>query len=327
MRSTMKLLQIDEPGRAVWREVPRPTPRPGEVLVKVSGVTTCPNWDLHVMEGRPMFADRPLSYPYVPGEPGHEAVGEIVDTGRDVDGLSVGTRVVTWRDPGGRRQGCYAQYAPIAAEDVLPVPEDLPDEAIASLELAMCVQVSFDQLIDRTGIRGKRVGISGLGPSGLIAVQMAKAYGAAEVVGIDPLAPRRALARELGADLAMSPGAAAFPPGRSGEAALDTGLDTTGLKPSIEYLIQRTKESVAIFGVLREHVGFGPEHWWGGFALLGYGTHNRGAAERALALVEDRSVCLAPLVTHTLPFTRYEEGLELLRRKEAIKVLFTAWVD
>lgn len=328
MSSTMNILQIDKPGRVTWREVDRPAPLPGEVLVKVSAVTTCTNWDLHIMSGRPMFADRPLSYPYVPGEPGHEAVGEIVARGRGVDGLSPGTRVVVWRDPGGRRQGCYAEYVPVRAEDVLSAPPDLPDEALASMELGMCVQVSFDQLLARDGVRGRRIGISGLGASGLIAVQMAKAYGATEVVGIDPKAERRALALELGADRVLSADDVdAFPPERFHEASLDSALDTTGLKSSIEFLIERTNETVAIFGVLREFVGFGPDHWWGGFALLGYGRHNRGAAERALALVREGSVHLQPLVTHILPVTEYEAGIELLRRQEAIKVLFTIRED
>lgn len=323
--STMKLLQIDAPGRAVWREVPRPEPQTGEVLLKVSGVTTCPQWDLHIMDGEPMFTDRPLSYPYVPGEPGHEVVGTVAAVGDGVAGLSVGTRVATWRDPGGRRQGCYAQYASVAADHVLPVPKDFSDDALASLELAMCVQVSFDQLIARGGMHGKRVGVSGLGSSGLIAVQMAKAYGAREVVAIDPLAERRSLARSLGADVALAPDPDAFPAGRTGGRALDAAVDTTGLKRAIEFLVERTNETVVIFGVLREHVGFGPEHWWGGFALLGYGEHNRGAAERALALVEQGTLQLAPLVTHTLPLARYHEGIELLRQKDAVKVLFRPW--
>lgn len=325
MSPTMKVLHIEEPGRAVWREGPRPDPQPGEVLLRVSGVTTCPHWDLHILGGEPMFADRPLEYPYVPGEPGHEVVGEVVAVGEGVEGLPVGTRVATWRDPGGRRQGCYAQYAPVEADHVLAVPTDLPDAALAPLELAMCVQVSFDQLAARDGVRGKRVGISGLGPAGLIAVQMAKAYGAREVVAIDPLEGRRDLGQALGADVTLAPDDDAFPAGRSGAAALDTGLDTTGLKRAIESLIERTNETVAIFGVLREHVGFGPEHWWGGFALLGYGAHNRGAAERALALVREGALRLAPLVTHTLPLTRYREGVDLLRSKEAMKVLFQPW--
>lgn len=320
---TMKLLQVEAPGQAVWREAPRPDPAPGEVLLKVSGVTTCPHWDLHVLSGEPMFADRPFAYPYVPGEPGHEAVGEVAALGEGVEGLAVGQRVAVWRDPGGRRHGCYAQYAPVAAEHVLPVPDDLPDAALAPLELAMCVQVSFDQLAARGGLQGKRVGIGGLGPAGLIAVQMAKAYGAREVVAFDLLPVRCALARDLGADVAVHPDEAAFD--RHGDDALDTGLDTTGLKVTIEDLMRRTRSTVAIFGVLREEVAFGPEHWWGDFALLGYGAHNRGAAERALALVEAGSLRLAPLVTHTLPLSRYHEGVDLLRRKDAIKVLFQPW--
>ena len=297
---------------------------PGEVLLKVSAVSTCPQWDLHIMGGEPMFAGRPLRYPYVPGEPGHEAVGVVVAVGEGVAAPAVGTRVATWRDPGGRRQGCYAEFVAVEAEHVLAVPEHLSDADLAPLELAMCVQVSFDQLLERGGIQGKRVGICGLGPAGLIAVQMARAYGAREVVALDPLEDRRTLALALGADEAFAPDADAFPAGRTGALAVDTGLDTTGLKGAIEFLIARTNETVAIFGVLREHVGFGPEHWWGGFALLGYGEHNRGAAERALALVTAGTLRLAPLVTHTLPMSRYAEGVELLLRKEAIKVLFTA---
>ena len=323
----MKVLQIEQPGRAVWRDAPLPAPASGEVLLKVSGVTTCPHWDLHVLDGEPMFADRPMAYPYIPGEPGHEVVGEVMAVGEEVTELAVGMRVAAWRDPGGRRQGCYAQYVAVDAEHVIPVSGDLEDADLASLELAMCVQVSFDQLIERGGIRSKRVGISGLGPAGLIAVQMAKAYGAREVVAIDPLEKRRALGQALGADEVLPPEAAHFPAGRTSSMACDVGLDTTGLKTAIEFLIERTDETVAIFGVLREHVGFGPEHWWGGFALLGYGEHNRGAAERALSLVEDGTLRLAPLVTHTLPLNRYHEGVELLRRKEAIKVLFKPWTD
>ncbi len=321
--STMKLLQIDAPGQPVWRDGPRPEPQPGEVLLKVSAVSTCPHWDLHILGGEPMFADRPLAYPYVPGEPGHEVVGEVVVLGEGIDMLAVGTRVAAWRDPGGRRQGCYAEYVAVDADHVLPVSDELSDADLAPLELAMCVQVSFDQLIARDGICGKRVGIGGLGPAGLIAVQMAKAYGAREVVAIDPLPERRALGSALGADEVLPPDASAFPASRDGAWSFDTGLDTTGLKGAIEFLVGRTNETVAIFGVLREHVGFGPEHWWGGFALLGYGEHNRGAAERALALVTAGSLRLAPLITHALPMSRYAEGVDLLRRKEAIKVLFT----
>ena len=39
----------------------------------------------------------------------------------------------------------------------------------------------------------------------------------------------------------------------------------------------------------------------------------------------DGKLALAPLATHTLPLTRYAEGVQLLRRKEALKIRFDPW--
>lgn len=318
----MNLLHIEAPGRAVWREAPMPEPGAGEVLVKIIGVTTCPHWDLHLMDGIPMFPDRPLTYPYTPGEPGHEAMGEIVALGDGVADFTVGMKVAAWRDPGGRRQGCYAEYAALEAAHLLPIPDTLAPAQIAALELAMCVQGSLNQLREIGGVQDRHVAVAGLGPAGLIAVQMARAYGAARITAIDPLPQRRALALNGGADEAVAPDAASLPQHRTAPEAFYTALDTTGLKVSIEALMQRTRRAVAIFGVLRETVDFGPAHWWGGFSLMGYGTHTREQAEQALDLILAGRLDLTPLVTHHLPLTAYAEGVALLRRKEAVKVLF-----
>jgi threonine dehydrogenase-like Zn-dependent dehydrogenase len=320
----MKQLQILEPGVVVWADASVPQPQAGQVLVKVLGVTTCPHWDLHLMSGEPMFPGRPLAYPYTPGQPGHEAMGEIVSLGPGVDGPLPGARVAAWRDPGHQNPGCYAQYVCLDADHVIETPAHLEPQAIAPLELAMCVQVSFDQLLQLNVVRDARFGVSGLGPAGLVAVQMARAYGAREVLGIDPLPERRALAVQLGADVVMPPDAGAFPEGRSGLDALDAAIDCTGLKVSIEFLMDRTRQAVAVFGVLREDVVYRARHW-GGLSLLGYGQHNRPAAERALELVRRGQLYLSPLVTHLLPFACYEEGVELLRAKQAIKVCFLPW--
>ena len=327
MQGTMQTLQIVAPGDARWESTSIPVPGEGEVLMRVESVTTCPHWDLHIMSGEPMFPEQPLSYPYAPGQPGHEAMGTVAALGPGIAALAVGDRVAAWKDPGHTRPGCYAQYVVMAAEHLLKVPADIEPAAVTSLELAMCVQVSFDQLQKVDAVQGKRVGVSGLGPAGLIAVQMAQAYGASEVVGIDPLAERRALARQLGADRAIAPDDLSLPAGRLAVTALDAAIDCTGLKPSIEYLMARTNEVVTIFGVLREEVAFGRPHVRGGFMLMGYAGHNRQAAERALGLVLEGKLNLAPLATHCLPFTHYAEGVDLLRRKEAIKIRFDPWAS
>jgi threonine dehydrogenase-like Zn-dependent dehydrogenase len=321
---TMRALQIIEPGAASVIEVPVPQPAHDEVLVRIEAVATCPHWDIHVFSGEPMFVDRPLQYPYVVGEPGHEAVGDVVAIGSNVTTLRVGDRVAAWRDPGGRSQGCYAQFVCLAADDVLAVPVDLRAESLASLELAMCVQVSVDQLVEIDAVRGQRVVVGGLGPAGLVAVQLLRFAGAAEVMAIEPDSARSSLALELGAHEVLAPGD--LPPAnRFAPTAWHAALDTTGLKVSIEALSARTKRAVAIFGVLREAVYFGPEHWWGGFSLMGYGEHNRASARRALDAIRTANLDLAPLNSRRFPLDRYVDAVGLLRTREALKVLFDPW--
>jgi threonine dehydrogenase-like Zn-dependent dehydrogenase len=323
----MKSLQIVAPGQPAWTDVPVPRPGPGEALVKVEGVTTCPHWDMHLMDGVPMFAGRDFTYPFTPGQPGHEAVGEVTALGTGVEGLEVGDRVAAFRDMGNQRPGFYAHFNAFPAEALIRVPRSLPAAAIAPLELAMCVQVSFDQLVPFDAVEGKRFGIAGLGPAGLIALQLARAYGAAEVVGFDPLPARRELAASLGADRVLAPDSDAFAAGRQNADALDAAIDCTGFKSAIQYLMDRTRQVVTIFGVLRETIEYEAHHRSGGLALLGYANHNRGAAERALAQIEAGRLDLSPLVSRTLPLSRYAEGVQALRDKEAVKILFEPWSE
>ncbi len=74
-------------------------------------------------------------------------------------------------------KGAYAQYVLHSAEDLIRVPEHLSNEGLASLELSMCVGTVFRMLAQMDAIRGQCFGVSGLGPAGLIAVQMARAGG------------------------------------------------------------------------------------------------------------------------------------------------------
>jgi threonine dehydrogenase-like Zn-dependent dehydrogenase len=166
----MKLLQIEAPGRAVWKDAPVPVPAPGEVLIKVLAVATCPHWDMHILDGQPMFPGATLAYPYLPGQPGHEAMGEVAALGPGVTQLKPGDRVVAWRDTGQPRHGFYAQFNTFHQDDLLIVPAELAPAAVASLELAMCVEVSFQQLAALGHPLG-RLGLCGLGPAGLVAVQ------------------------------------------------------------------------------------------------------------------------------------------------------------
>lgn len=147
------------------------------------------------------------------------------------------------------------------------------------------------------------------------------------MVGIDILESRFELARDLGADEVCSPASEGLPAGRHGEHSLDVALDCTGLKVSIEYLLDRTRRAVAIFGVVREVLEVNRSRLGQGMMLMGYPGHTREAAETALRLVEAGRLDLAALVSRRMPFSQYEEGVALLRQKEAVKIGFDPWMD
>lgn len=323
---TMKQLVITAPGSVDWADAPVPTPKPDEALVRVSGVSTCPHWDMHILGGEPMFPGQTLNYPYFPGQPGHEAVGVVMAVGSEVKDLKVGQTVVAWRDTGEPRAGFYAQFNVFREVDLLAVPADRSSAELASLELAMCVEVSFQRLAQWEPVKGKRIAIAGLGPAGLLAVQLARYHGATEVIGIDSVAERCELALKLGATAVSGSDAEAWPADRSGERAVDMAIDCTGIAPVVEFLLQRTKDAVALFGVLRADVHYSGGLMWGpGATLIGYGDHNRVAAETALAAIEAGKLDLSALISTTLPMSDYVTGVELLREKKAIKVLFDPW--
>jgi threonine dehydrogenase-like Zn-dependent dehydrogenase len=317
----MKQLQVIAPNEYAILDVPIPTPGAGEVLMRVTAVTTCPQWDLHLRHNEPMFVGHRFHYPYTPGQPGHEAVGVIEAVGAGVADLQPGQRVCAWRDAGHDHPGCYAQYVVHRAENVIPVPESLPDAALAPLELAMCVGTVFRTLQPLDVLRGRTVGISGLGPAGLVAMQMARAEGAARLIGFDLNPERRAAAVRLGADACFDP-REALPAELQGK-GLHTAVDCVGARASVEFLLDHTADCVALFGVQREEYTFAPRH--NALTLVGYKGHFRASAEYALALIVAGKLNLGALVTHTFPLERYGEAIDLLEQQQASKVCFLPW--
>ena len=314
----MKILQVTAPREFVIREVPVPQPGAGEVLLRIQAVTTCPQWDLHLRHNEPMFVGHQFTYPYMVGQPGHEATGVIEQVGEGVTGLQAGDRVSAWRDAGHDVPGCYAQFVVHKADNVIRVPEGLPHSALASLELAMCIATVFRQLVKMDVIRGRVFGVSGLGPAGLIAIQMAKAEGAATVFGVDPLASRRERALHLGAEGCFSPGDMQIP-----QAGLETSVDCVGSNASVAALMDNTSDILALFGVQREDYIYQPRHKR--LTILGYKGHLRESAEYAIDFMRQGKLNLGALVSHQMPLEQYSAGIDLLETQQAIKVLFLPW--
>jgi NADPH:quinone reductase-like Zn-dependent oxidoreductase len=60
----MRVLQVTAPAQCEVLELPVPEPGPGEILLRVEAVTTCPQWDLHLRHNEPMFPGHQFQYPY-----------------------------------------------------------------------------------------------------------------------------------------------------------------------------------------------------------------------------------------------------------------------
>jgi threonine dehydrogenase-like Zn-dependent dehydrogenase len=320
----LKILQITAPGQCALLDLPIPEPGEGQVLMRVEAVSTCVQWDLHCWHNEPMFVGHKFFYPYTAGRCGHEAVGWIEKLGPGVSGLTPGQRVSAWRDQAADIQGAYAHYYVVPAASAIPVPEDLPAQALAPVEMAMCMSTVFRMLHDMNVLDGKVIGITGLGPAGLIALQMAKAEGAAQVVGFDPLPERRALAAKVGADVCYDPSAepgaeAAMPE----KLRVDSAVDCVGAKATVEFTLDHVKDVVALFGVQREDYTFSVRHY--GLRLCGYKGHWRESAEYAVRLVREGKLNLAALISHNLPLERYAEGIALLEARQAVKICYWPW--
>ncbi|WP_042434392.1 zinc-dependent alcohol dehydrogenase family protein [Streptacidiphilus anmyonensis] len=166
----MVLEQFGSP--LVRRDVPTPTPGPGEVLVRIhaSGVNPL---DTKIRAGAAAHARvQP------PAVLGMDLAGVVEETGPGVDAFRHGDEVYGLTGGVGALQGSLAQYAAVDARLLAPKPAALAMREAAALPLA--VVTAWEGLVDRAGVGpGQRVLVhGGAGGVGSVAVQIASAHGA-----------------------------------------------------------------------------------------------------------------------------------------------------
>jgi len=333
---TMQAVQIVAKERAEVVELPVPEAQAGELLVKILAIVTCNQYDLHIYEARPMLdPTKPVEYPQPVGFPGHEWVGEVMAVGEGVSGFAVGDWVCT---PGGRQAGQgrsypsgYSQFRVLDAGLALSVPKTANPLKVAPMEMASCVAANVMDLKSMTSLDGKRCGVSGLGPAGLIAAQMLRGEGASEVIGVEINPERGQYALDKGiidrwVD-PTGPSGKALPVRRnygSPEGAIQVTIDCAGAKAAVQYMMDHTSEYVSLFAVQREPYSY--EGWatgrHQGLKLCGHTGRHPGSGHYAVRRVRAGSLDLSLTVSHCMTFDQYNEAMALIKAQKALKVAF-----
>ena len=193
---TMKALALEEPGEQpvlAVRELPIPTPGPGEALLEVAACGFCYH-DVAVMRGTLRRGVKPNVVL------GHEISGRIADVGSDVSAVKTGDRVVTTLTTfcgqcdncfAGREYRCYsgrglghaldggfAQYVCLPQSSFVPLPDgiDLTDAALLGCPIGVALRAARDVARVRPGETALVTGAGG--GLGVHAAQIAAALGA-----------------------------------------------------------------------------------------------------------------------------------------------------
>jgi L-iditol 2-dehydrogenase len=334
----VKAAVLRGPGRLAAEEWPRPSIGDGEILVRLRGCGVCGSDIAKILAPEARG----------PAVLGHELVGTVVELGRGVEELRPGDRVVaahhvpcgdchycrrgshsmcpTFRasnlDPGG-----FAEYVRVPAANVrhatFRVPPHVSDEAASFVEpLACCVRAVRRARVEA----GDTAAVIGLGSIGCLFAQLLRRAGAA-VVGVDPLAERRHLARRYGVEAADAARAASLLRAWSDGRGADQVIVTGGGAEVLAWAAEQVRDGGGI------HVFAG-----GGGASLPVplerlyhreltitATYSSSPPDlqEAFKLIAGGQILVEGLLTHRVPLDRLAEGVELMRRREALKVWVT----
>jgi L-iditol 2-dehydrogenase len=183
----MRAAVLVGPARVDVQRVPVPIPDEGEVLVRTRMAAICGS-DLHTV-----FGPREREFPGPPGYPGHEGLGQVVESRSPA--FRPGARVLTV--PTGDHARCFADLQVVPDSFLVPLPEGPAGELLMAQQLGTVIHALkrfWPEPPADTAL------VVGAGSAGLHFVQLLKRRGFGRVIAADLVPHRLRMARELGAD-------------------------------------------------------------------------------------------------------------------------------
>ncbi|MGV0606638.1 NAD(P)-dependent alcohol dehydrogenase [Mycolicibacterium sp. XJ1904] len=331
----MRAAVLVEPGRIEMQERPVPRPDPGDVLIRVSSVGVCGSDTHYYRHGRVggFVVEAPLIL-------GHEAAGTIVDVGDNVDPSRIGERVSIEPqrpdpDSDETRRGHYnlcphmrffatppvdgalCEYVTIGAEFAHRVPDSISDEAAA-----LCEPLSVGiAAVRKAGVDGRsRVLVTGAGPIGIVVTQLARAYGATDIIVSDPDEARRQRAISFGATDVLDPTTQPI-----GDFGVDGYIDASGAPTAVVDGIRAVRPAgrVVLVGSGAESMELPTQVIQNRELVLTGVFRYANTWPTAIALVESGQVDLDAMVTARFPLERTAEALDSDRTPGSVKSVVT----
>jgi threonine 3-dehydrogenase len=339
----MRALVKAKPERGLWLEnIDKPVPGHNDVLIKVSRAAIC-GTDIHIYQ----WDDWARKTIKVPLAVGHEFSGVIAEVGSEVRGLGVGDRVsaeghvtcgVCRNCRAGRRHlcrnaigigvsrpGAFAEYVAVPAFNVFPLPDSISDEMASILDPlgnATHTALSFDLV-------GEDVLITGAGPIGLMAIAVARHAGARHIVVTDINDYRLALAKKMGASIALNVKTESLDGAMRDlgmEEGFDVGLEMSG-NPSAFRDMLRTMHhggKLALLGIPPDETAID----WNQVIFKGLilkGIYGREMFETwyKMASMLQSGLDITPIITHRYFIGDFREAFELMASGQSGKVILS----
>jgi len=328
-----------EPGLQLV-DVPQPQIGINDVLIRVNRTGIC-GTDLHIYKWD-AWAQKTIPVPMVVG---HEFVGEIVEIGANVNDFRVGD-VVSGEGHVvcGRCRNCMAGRRHLCA-DTKGVGVNRPGAFAEYLSLPMTnvwhqspgVDLDVASIFDPFGnavhtalsfpVLGEDVLITGAGPIGTMAVAIVKHAGARHVVITDVNDYRLALAKKMGATVALNVKSGNLREVQTQlgmKEGFDVGLEMSGNPAAFRDMIENMCHGgkIAMLGIPAGEMAID----WNKvvFNMLTIkGIYGREMYETwyQMTVMLESGLNIAPVITHRLPFTEYEQGFAAMARGECGKVV------
>jgi L-iditol 2-dehydrogenase len=313
-------------GRVECEDVPVPPVADGEILVRTVYASICGS-DLHEV----FFETPPPSMPA--GHPGHESVGEVVES--RCPGFAPGDCVLTVPHAADGR--CLAEFQALPGSACVPLPATAElSHLLMAQQLGTVVYALRRHPLD---LVGRDVAVIGQGSAGAFFTFLLKRAGAARVLVSDFSPARLAYGRQLGADLAVDAGAVNTSTGdflaavleETGGRGADLVVEAVGSRETFPLSLElAAAESHILWFGLPEGVADYPFSFNDFFrrkltAYSAYGAQGEPGLESfryAVRLITDAAIDVSPLLSHMLPIEEVGEAFRIARMRtgNALKV-------